>query len=73
MWNNNKTVSRTYSSTGAQNCWAIISGISGWKRVKTGNVDGVSNVFHVLNAARAGGKQVDVYIVNNVIERVVMH
>lgn len=73
MWNNNKTVSRTYSSTGTQNCWAIISGISGWKQVKTGHVDGVSNVFHALNAARAGGKQVDVYIVNNVIERVVMH
>ncbi|WP_298291968.1 hypothetical protein [uncultured Litoreibacter sp.] len=72
MWNNNKTVTRTYSTSQAQNCWAIISGISGWKKVKTGQKDGVSNVFTALNAARAGGKRVDVYIANNVIERVVM-
>lgn len=72
MWNNNKTVTRTYSTSGSQNCWAIISGISGWKKVKTGQADGVSNVFTALNAALAGSKKVDVYIVNNIIERVVM-
>jgi len=72
MWHNNKTVSRTFTSSGSQNCHAIISGISGWKKIKTGKKDGVSNVFTVLNAARAGGKKVDVYIVSNVIERVVM-
>ena len=72
MWHNNKTVSRTYSTSGSQNCWAIVSGISGWKKIKTGNDNGVSNVFHTLNAARAGGKRVDVYIVSNLIERVVM-
>ena len=73
MWNNNKTVKRTYSSSSSQNCHAVISGISGWKKVKTGHPDGVSNIFTALNAARAGGKKVDVYIVNNIIERVVMH
>ena len=73
MWHNNKTVSRTYASSGSENCWAIVSGISGWKRVKTGAKDGVSNVFTALNAARAGGKRVDVYIVSDNIERVVMH
>jgi hypothetical protein len=73
MWNNNKTVSRTYTSKDEQNCYAIISGISGWKKVKTGNAHGVGNVFTALNAARAGGKKVDVYIVNNQIERIVMH
>lgn len=73
MWNNNKTVKRTYSSSSAQNCHAIISGSSSWKKIKTGHPDGVSNIFTALNAARAGGKKVDVYIVNNIIERVVMH
>lgn len=72
MWNNNKTVSRTFTTFESQNCWAIISGISGWKKVKTGKKDGVSNCFTTLNAARAGGKKVDVFINNNVIERVVM-
>lgn len=72
MWNNNKTVTRTYSSSDSQNCHAIISGIAGWKKIKTGKPDGVSNIFTALNAARAGGKKVDVYIVNNIIERVVM-
>ncbi len=72
MWNNNKAVTRTYSSSGSQNCWAVISGISGWKRIRTGQPDGVSNIFTTLNAAQAGGKTVDVYIVSNIIERVVM-
>lgn len=72
MWTTNKSVSRTYSTKDSQNCWAIISGISGWKKIKKGSADGVSNIFTALNAARAGGKKVDVYIVNNEIERVVM-
>jgi hypothetical protein len=72
MWHNNKTVSRTYSTKDSQNCYAIISGISGWKKIKTGSANGVSNVFTALNAARGGGKKVDVYVVNNKIERVVM-
>ncbi|MEH6405578.1 MAG: hypothetical protein V7750_19560 [Sneathiella sp.] len=72
MWNNNKTVSRTFTSTDSQNCYAMISGIAGWKKIRTGNKDGVSNVFTCLNAARAGAKKVDVYIVNNQIQQVVM-
>ncbi|SLN56704.1 hypothetical protein ROA7450_02939 [Roseovarius albus] len=72
MWHNNKTVSRTYSTAGSKNCWAIVSGISGWKKIKPQTDDGVSNVFTALNAARAGGKRVDVYIVSDKIERVVM-
>lgn len=72
MWHNSKTVSRTYSTSSGQNCWAIISGVSGWKKVKTGAADGVSNVFTALNAARAAGKTVDVYIASNMIERIVV-
>lgn len=72
MWNNNKTVSRTYCSADKQNAHAIISGISGWKKIKTGAASGVTNVFLTLNAAKANGRKVDVYIVSNQIERVVM-
>jgi hypothetical protein len=72
MWHNNKTVSRTYTSKDSQNCYAIISGISGWKKIKTGSTDGVTNTFITLNAARANNRPVDVYIVSNQIERAVM-
>ena len=73
MWHNNKTVSRTYTSKDSQNCWAIISGISGWKKIKTGATDGVTNTYITLNAARANNRKVDVYIVANEIERAVLY
>ncbi len=69
MWYNNKTVTRTYTSKDSQNCYAIISGISGWKKIKTGAADGVTNVFAILCAAKANGRPVDVYLVSNQIER----
>lgn len=72
MWNNNRTVSRTYTSRHAQNCWAMVSGVAGWKKIKTGAASGVTNCFLVLSTAKANGKKVDVYIVNNVIERVTL-
>ena len=72
MWNNNRTVSRTYTTHHGQNCYAIISGVSGWKKIKTGAADGVTNVFVALCDAKANGRPVDVYIANNVIERVTL-
>ncbi len=72
MWHNNRTVSRTYTSHHGQNCHAIISGINGWRKVKTGAADGVTNVFVALCGARANGRPVDVYIANNMIERVTL-
>jgi hypothetical protein len=72
MWNNDKTVNRTYSSNDSQNAWAIIDGIAGWKKIKTGASDGVTNVFMMLCAAKANGRMVDVYIVSDQIERVVL-
>lgn len=72
MWHNNVTVNRTYSSKDSQNCWAIINSISGWKKVKTGSADGVSNVFIALCTAKANNRTIDVYIVNNQIERVTL-
>jgi hypothetical protein len=69
MWYNNKTVTRTYTSKDSQNCYAIISGISGWKKIKTGAADGVTNVFVILCAAKANSRPVDVYLVSNQIER----
>ena len=72
MWHNNLTVNRTYSSKDSQNCWAILNTISGWKKVKTGKTDGVTNVFVALCTAKANNRTVDVYLVNNEIERVTL-
>jgi len=73
MWHNNLTVSRTYSSSHSQNSWALLNGVSGWKKITGHAVDGVTNVSVALNNALAGNRTVDVYIVNNEIERIVMH
>lgn len=72
MWHNNLSVSRVYTSKHSQNCYAILSGISGWKKVQTGSSDGVTNVHIALSAAKANGRKVDVYIVSNQIERVTL-
>ena len=69
MWHNNKTVVRTHAKNGSQMAWAIIGGISGWKRIKPNRPDGVTNVFMILSTARANGRRVDVYIRNNMIEQ----
>lgn len=72
MWHNGKKVTRTFTSIHSQNCYAIISTIAGWKKVKTGNDDGVTNVFAVLTTANANDSTVDVFIDDNVIQQVVM-
>lgn len=73
MWTNNLSVHNTYASKDSQNCWAILSNAPGtWRQIKTGSADGVTNVFLMLCAARANNRNVDVYIVSNMIERVVL-
>jgi hypothetical protein len=69
MWHNNVTITRTHAKNGSQMCWAIVSGVAGWKRIKAGAPDGVSNVFEILSVALANGRAVDVYIRDNQIEQ----
>ena len=68
MWYNNKGVVSVYCSNDAQHAWGYIQGL-GWRRIKPGAVDGVTNTFVVLTAAKANGANVNVYIVNDLIER----
>jgi hypothetical protein len=53
----NKAISRIFVTYHSQNCWAYLTGV-GWKKVRTGNTDGCTNVFIALVAARANGKVV---------------
>lgn len=62
MWHNNVTVTRTHAKNGTQQAWAVIGGISGWKRIRPNEPDGVTNVFMILSAGLANGRRVDVFV-----------
>jgi hypothetical protein len=55
------TINQVYSSKDSQNAWAHLASDNAWHKVLTGATDGVTNVFVLLCAAKASGKQV--YIV----------
>lgn len=69
MWTNNKAVIRTHAKSGSRMAWAIIEGISGWRRIRPTSPDGVTNIHLLLSAARANNRRVDVYIRSGYIEQ----
>jgi hypothetical protein len=72
MWQQNKLVQLTFTSHHSQNGWGYIEGL-GWRKVKTGNTDGVTNCFLLLCAAAANNRRVDVFIdAANEIEQALM-
>lgn len=49
----------TYASPHQMNCWAVIQTAGGsWRKVQPIATDGVTNMFVLLNAAKAGGRTV---------------
>lgn len=72
MWTNNVSINHLYSTNNTQQVWAIFSGVSGWKRLKTGAADGVANLAELLSTAKAHGRKVNVFVVNNQVERALM-
>ena len=65
MWETNKDVRFVYSTIGSQQFWALFTGTSGWKRVKTGSPDGVANVAEILTTAKMHGRKVNVFLQGN--------
>jgi hypothetical protein len=61
VWYNNRTVDATFAHYTTQWAWASISGL-GWKKIKGGAADGVTNLFVMMCAAKANGKRVNVDI-----------
>jgi hypothetical protein len=59
-WNYNHKVNYTYAHHGSQYVYAYLDGGLGWKRVKTGAADGVTNLFLLLTTAKANDRQVHV-------------
>jgi DNA-binding transcriptional LysR family regulator len=60
-WITNTTIRFTYTVASSQAAWAYVEGI-GWRRIRTGSPDGVSNVFAICCKAQVSGKKVNVYI-----------
>ncbi|WP_350335229.1 Dot/Icm T4SS effector Zinc-dependent metalloprotease LegP [Coralliovum pocilloporae] len=68
-WHNNKRVQRVYSTHDSQNAWAAIEGL-GWRKIKTGDKDGVTNCFITVCDAMANNRNVNVYADGSTISRV---
>ncbi len=62
MWHNNKSVVSVYAHVSSKVAYAILDGLTGWKRINPTSADGVTNVLDILNTAKANGKNVNVYI-----------
>ncbi len=62
MWHYSKLVQYVYAHVNTQYAYAIIEGLSGWKRIDPVSTDGVTNVLDVLTTAKANGIRVNVYL-----------
>jgi hypothetical protein len=61
MWYHNKKVLQTFVHHTTQWAWADIQDL-GWRRIKDGSADGVSNLFIMMCAAKANDRLVHVDI-----------
>ncbi|GGZ73917.1 M6 family metalloprotease domain-containing protein [Algibacter mikhailovii] len=62
-----KKVTRTYASPHSKNAWANLQSI-GWRKIEGTSIDGVTNLFVLLNEARVKNKMVTASIDNNFIK-----
>jgi astacin len=60
LWSYNKRVFQTFASNDSQNAWANIESL-GWRRIKTGSPDGITNMFEAFCDAAATNKLVHVF------------
>jgi hypothetical protein len=65
MWHNNKLVSYVYAHVNTRYAFAVIEGLSGWKRIAPTSDDGVSNFLDTLAVAKANGRRVNVYLASD--------
>jgi hypothetical protein len=61
MWHWNKQVAQTFGSTHTMNAWVNITGL-GWLKIEPTSADGVTNVFMMMNAAKANNRTVSVFV-----------
>lgn len=56
----NKKISLTFASHHSKNAWAYIDGV-GWRQIKPSTTDGITNLYMMMNAAKANNRLVNVY------------
>ena len=71
-WHTHKTVIQVYATYHEQNAWAHIQDL-GWRKIKTGNPDGVTNMLIALSEAKANNRTTNVYADGSTIERVYLN
>lgn len=59
MWT---VVNQVYASHHGQNAWAHLANGNAWRKIAANTPDGVTNVFLMLVAAKANGKQAHVVL-----------
>lgn len=59
-WHYNKRVWQTFASNDSKNAWANIEGL-GWRKIKSGAADGVTNMFDAFCEATANNQRVNVF------------
>ncbi|HEX6341206.1 M6 family metalloprotease domain-containing protein [Umezawaea sp.] len=59
QWYGDLAVDMVFASHHSGNAWAALAGL-GWRQVRAGNPDGVTNMLAVLTEARANGKKVSI-------------
>ncbi|NIL95870.1 MAG: S8 family serine peptidase, partial [Planctomycetales bacterium] len=68
LWHYNQTISSTYVLHSTQAAWAHIDGL-GWRRIKPGAPDGVSNMLNTCCAALGNNRKVHVFVDNTFLYR----
>ena len=68
VWHYNKTVGSTYATSDSQMAWVFINTL-GWRRIKTGSPDGVTNLHIMFGQALANNRKVHVYADNRFVYR----
>lgn len=61
MWHYNKKINATFVHQKSQWAWADIEGI-GWKRIKEGATDSMTNVLALLSTARTHEHLVHIHL-----------
>jgi hypothetical protein len=54
----NAQVVSTFTSPHSMNAWGYLSTATPWRKIQPISTDGASNMFVLLNAAKAGGRPV---------------
>jgi astacin len=60
LWHYNKRVWRAFASVDSQNVWVDIEGL-GWRKLKSGAADGVTNMFVAFCEAVANNLRVHIF------------